>query len=202
MKSLTVKIIIAVLAALIVAGSVFCILLATGVIEFSSVDDGDDDKKTSYVQKDKNEDEEEKVEKEKEKKKNNKEKEEDPNNILTIIEGKWGFYNDDSNDNKAFFAVIKKNPSGEYSLTKGLMWTDYLETGNITKVEKIGKGEYNLTVEFPTVDNEMNYIEGHTDNITINIKKLSSDKLIFNDTEFEKIKQENIEDYFKQFVNF
>ena len=202
MKSLTVKIIIAVLSTLVVAGSVFGVLIATGVIEFASVDDDDDDddEKSSYVQKDKDEDEdeEEKVEKKKDKKKNNKEKEEDTTDVLAKTEGRWGVYK----DNSACFIVITKKPTGEYTLTTGLMWTDYFETGNITKVEKIGKGEYNLTVEFPTVDNEMNYIEGHTDNITININKLSSDKLIFNDTEFEKIKQANIEDYFKQFVNF
>ena len=60
MKSLTVKIIIAVLSTLVVAGSVFGVLIATGVIEFASVDDDDDDdEKSSYVQKDKDEDEDE-----------------------------------------------------------------------------------------------------------------------------------------------
>lgn len=194
MKSVTIKIIIAVLSTLIVVGSAFGILVATGVIEFSS-DDSSKREKTSDVSKDKEEKTSDKTEKKSQK------KQEDPADILKKIEGRWGYFNDKSSSNQAFFVVIK-NEGDEYSFQKGLMWTDYLEFGKINDISKTGDGEYQITVHFPEVDNELEHINEHTDTISIDINELDADKLIMDDTEFNKIKQENIEDYFKEFVDF
>lgn len=194
MKSLTAKIIVSVISILIALGAVFGALIATGIIEFPSSDDSA--RETSYVQK-------EKKKAKKEKKTENKEEEEEekkenPADVLEKIEGRWGVYK----EQHAMFTVITKNDDGKYSFTTGLMWTDYFETGTVEKIEKTETGKYQLTVKFPTVDNEMTYIEGHTNTVTVDTNMLFSQKLIIDDIAYEKIEQKNIEDYFKQFVNF
>ncbi|MBO4468354.1 MAG: hypothetical protein J5766_03540 [Clostridia bacterium] len=224
MKSLSVKIIIAVLSVLVVAGATVGILIATGTIGRGCAPSGysDDEKETSSSSA---------KETTAKKKKSKSSAKTISSDALNPLEGAKKSKTDESDKksgkkkseksksddsqktNDPYKALDKvmgqwggyKGSSGliatfgkdndVYTFTAGVMWTDYIVYGYVKDIEQTGTKKYDVTVFYPAVDNELESSPEHTEIMSLDITDLSANKITIDDTTYDKITT-SLEDYF------